>query len=145
VEFRVLGNWFDAEKARELADSIIRQEGDVILAIAGSGNQGVVAAAESAGTYVLWYDSPGYEYAPGTVLGSSLVNIDVLTAEMLALAIDGELDYGSTRYRGIAENAVDYARQETEYLQFVPEDIRAAMDDLIDAVKNGELVLGSDN
>jgi basic membrane lipoprotein Med (substrate-binding protein (PBP1-ABC) superfamily) len=145
VEFRVLGNWYDAEKARELADSIIRQGGDVILTIAGSGNQGVISAAQDAGSYVLWYDSPGYDYAPGTVLGSSVVNIDSLTTEMVSSAIAGSLEYGSTRYAGIAEEAVDYARNNEAYVNFVPADIRAAMDELIMRVKNGELVLGSDD
>ncbi len=145
VEFRVLGNWFDAERARELADSIIRQGGDVILTIAGSGNQGVIAAAENAGNYVLWYDSPGYEYSPGTVLGSSVVNIDGLTAEIVSSAIAGNLEYGSTRYAGIREGAVGYATEEPEYEQFVPESIRQAMDELIGAVRSGTLVLGSEN
>ncbi|AHC15095.1 BMP family ABC transporter substrate-binding protein [Salinispira pacifica] len=139
VDIRVLGNWYDAEKARELADSMIRGGVDVILTIAGSGNQGVVSAAEAAGTYVLWYDSPGYEYAPGTVLGSSMVNIDELTREMVGRAIRRELKYGETRYVGISEAAVDYARDYDEYREFVPEDIRRRMDELIDGIADGSI------
>lgn len=139
VDIRVLGNWYDAEKARELADSMIRGGADVILTIAGSGNQGVISAAEAAGSYVLWYDSPGYEYAPGTVLGSSKVNIDKLTSEMVGRAIRGELEYGDTRYVGIRENAVDYARDYDEYRNFVPENIRRQMDELISGIADGSI------
>lgn len=141
VEFRVLGNWYDAEKARELSDSMIRQGADVILTIAGSGNQGVISSAEAAGTYVLWYDSPGYEYAPGTVLGSSKLNMDALTRRLVDSAINGKLKFGSTEYVGIVDGAVDYARNDPNYEKYVPADIRAAMDKLINSVLNGDTVL----
>lgn len=142
VDFRVLGNWYDAEKARELADSIIRQGGDVILSIAGSGSQGVLAAAKSAGTYVLWFDSPGYEYGPGTVLGSSMVRIDTFTRDIVSQAIDGSLEYGDQMVLGIQEGAIDYARNDPAYVDNVPADIRRQMNELIDSILSGEVVIG---
>ena len=38
VDFRVLGNWYDAGRASELADSMYATGSDIILTIAGGGN-----------------------------------------------------------------------------------------------------------
>ena len=59
VDFRVVGNWFDAGKGAELAADMIRGGVKVILTIAGGANEGVVQAAFEAGAKVVWFDTNG--------------------------------------------------------------------------------------
>ena len=49
VDYRVIGNWYDANKAADLANSMIDAGVDVILTIAGGANQGVIKAAKEKG------------------------------------------------------------------------------------------------
>ncbi|MDR2050048.1 MAG: BMP family ABC transporter substrate-binding protein, partial [Treponema sp.] len=53
ADFRIVGNWYDAARAEELAADMIRGGVRVILTISGGANEGVVQAAHSAGAKVL--------------------------------------------------------------------------------------------
>ncbi|MFP4330025.1 MAG: BMP family ABC transporter substrate-binding protein [Alkalispirochaetaceae bacterium] len=141
VDFRVLGNWFDAGRAAELASDMYDRGADVILTIAGGGNQGVIAAAQELGGYVLWYDAAGYQQAPGVVIGSSLVRQDHATYERTLLAINGELPFGEAVILGAAEGYVGFATDSPEYREHVPESIRSEMNDLIARFREGEISL----
>ncbi len=72
----------------------------VILAIAGGANQGVVSAAQDAGKGVIWFDSSGYDIAPGTVIGSTRIYLDRAARELTGKAIAGELPFGSAESVG---------------------------------------------
>ncbi len=141
VDFRVLGNWFDAGRAAELASDMYDRGADVILTIAGGGNQGVIAAAQELGGYVLWYDAAGYQQAPGVVIGSSLVRQDHATYERTLLARNGELPFGEAVILGAAEGYVGFATDSPEYREHVPESIRSEMNDLIARFREGEISL----
>ncbi len=141
VDFRVLGNWYDAGTANELAGSMIGRGADVILTIAGGGNQGVIAAAKDRGAYVLWFDSSGYDQEPGVVLGSSIIRLDQIAYERTLQAIDGELSFGVSEIVGVREGYVDFDTEHSQYERHVPSDIRAEIDDLLERMRTGELEL----
>ncbi len=108
LDFRVLGNWFDAGKASEMTKMMLKQGADVILTICGGGNAGVVSASRELGGYVMWFDSPGYSYGKN-IVGSSVLRLNQVCAESTLKAILKELDYGTPTVLGIKENAVDFA------------------------------------
>ena len=139
VDFRVLGNWFDAARATELANGMIGNGIDVILAIAGSGNQGVIAAAQENGAYVLWYDSAGYDQAPGTVVGSTVVRLDRAAYERSLAAIDGELEMGIAEVLGVGDGYVDFADEDPAYRRAVPESVRGEMQDILARMRSGQV------
>ena len=141
VDFRVLGNWFDAGKAQEIAADMINLGSDIILTIAGGGNQGVIAAAREAKTYVLWYDDSGYEQAPGVVVGSSFVRQDEAAYEATAQAIGGELTFGQARVIGVADGAVSFDTEHREFVRYVPQTVRDEMHALLDRLQSGDLEL----
>lgn len=141
VDFRVLGNWFDAGRAAELASDTYYRGADVILTIAGGGNQGVIAAAQELGGYVLWYDAAGYEQAPGVVIGSSQVRQDQATYERTLDAINGELAFGEAQILGAAEGYVGFATDSPLYEEHVPEAIRQEMSELLTRFREGEISL----
>ena len=141
LEFRVLGNWYDAEKARELAAGLYADGVDVILTMAGSANQGVVAAAKEAGGYVLWFDTDGTDQAPGTILASSVVDQERAAEEWTALWLNGELERGDSTLVGVREGYVDFPMDGRLVRRHVPEDMLDAMDEILDGMRSGELNL----
>jgi simple sugar transport system substrate-binding protein len=138
LDIRILGNWYDATKASDLAASMIDNQVDVILTIAGGGNQGVVSAAEEKNAYVLWFDSSGDRYAPGIVLGSSLVRLDKAAYERTKAAVAGVLRYGEAETLGVREGYIGFDTESELYREHVPSEIRSRMDELIDRMKSGE-------
>lgn len=141
VDFRVLGNWYDAGKAQEIASDMIDRGSDVILTIAGGGNQGVIAAARESEAYVLWYDDSGYDQAPGVVLGSSFVRQDEATYEATRAAINGTLTFSEAQVLGVADGAVSFDTDDPVFRRTVPEEIRVEMEAILGRLESGDLVL----
>lgn len=144
VDFRVLGNWYDAGKAQEIATDMIGRGSDVILTIAGGGNQGVIAAARETGAYALWYDDSGYEQAPGIVIGSSFVRQDDAAYETTKAAIEGTLRFGEAQVLGVADGAVSFDTEDPAFVNAVPEEIRLEMEAILERLESGDLQLQMD-
>jgi len=143
LEFKVLGNWYDAEKARELAAGLYAEGVDVILTISGGANQGVISAAKEAGAYVLWFDSQGSGLAPGTVLASAVIRQDKAAEVWTKLWVDGNLVTGESRKVGINDGYVDFPMDGKLFRKHVPQDIQKEMETLIHRMKSGSLSLQS--
>jgi riboflavin transport system substrate-binding protein len=141
VDFRVLGNWYDASAAAELADSMMINGADVILTIAGGGNQGVISAARDRGAYVVWYDVPGYDEEPGVVVGSTFVALDRAAYERTGKAIAGTLAFPGAEVLSAADGYVGFDNEDPRYLRHVPEAVRIRMASVIESMQSGELFL----
>jgi simple sugar transport system substrate-binding protein len=141
LDFRVIGNWYDAAKAGELADSMFGAGVDVVLTIAGGANQGVVKAARERGRYVLWFDSNGYSVAPGTVVGSSVVAHDEATYRAVKAFLGGKLELGKAVTLGAADGFVSFVQDDPLYTQNVPQALRERMKAQAERVRRNELGL----
>jgi len=141
VDFRVIGNWYDANKAADLTNSMIDAGADVILSICGGANQGTIKAAKERGKYVLFFDSNEYKLAPGTILGCGVLYQTKLVYEVVTAAIKGQVEYGKAKVVDTRAGYVDFISDDPLYIQHVPADIRAEMDKMIKKIKSGELVL----
>ena len=139
LDFRVLGNWYDAAKASELAVSMIKNKADVILTICGGGNAGVVAAAREQGAYVMWFDRPGYSYGKDIVVGSTEVSQKTSCTNSLIAFVEGRLEFGKPEEFGIKDGAVNFAFEGVPSI--VPADIIQKVKQLIDGVKTGAITL----
>ena len=137
LDFRVVGNWYDAGKAAELARSMIDAGVDVILPIAGGANLGVVKAAEESGHYVLWFDSSGYGLAPGTIVGSTVLRNDRASYETVKASMENKLDYGTPRVVGIREGYIDFVTDDENYRKLVPLEIRNQVESRLKEFKSG--------
>jgi len=115
VEFRVIGNWYDAAKGGELAKALFDQGVAVVLPIAGGANQGVITAAKTAGRAVLSYDVDGYAAEPGVVVGSGSIQQDKAAYELVKAALTGTLEYGRPRVVGVKEGYVDYVTDDPAF------------------------------
>lgn len=141
LDFRVVGNWYDATKAQELANSMIKAGVDVILPISGGANQGVIKAAEERGIYLHWFDTNGYGYVPGRVIGSTALLQKKAAHEKTVEAIEGNLRYGEAEVVGIADGWIEFIGNDPLFLEHVPEDLRLTQDRLFQDLRSGRLKL----
>ncbi len=141
VDFRVLGNWYDANKAGELAKSMIDSGVDVLMPICGGANQGVIAAAREAGVYVLYFDSEAYDLAPGVIAGCVVLEQEKAVEKLVLEAYNGTLEWGKAQIVGAEEGYVRFADDSELYRSTVPADIREKMAGVVDSMKNGSLKL----
>jgi simple sugar transport system substrate-binding protein len=144
LETRIIGNWYDATKASELANGLFDAGAAAILPIAGGAGQGVVSAAVSRGRYVVWFDDDsGYRLAPGTVIGCAVLRQEKLVYERVkALLAQGSRStlYGTADIVGVKDGYVDFAANDPAY-QSLPAGVRAALDEQVARLKSGALVL----
>lgn len=141
VDFRVLGNWYDAGRAAELASSMYATGSHIVLTIAGGGNQGVISAARDRDAYVIWYDTPGLDEAPGIVIGSTYVALDTAAYERTLAGIRGELAFGQAEVLGVADGYVGFVQDDRLYERHVDETVRARMARTVEKMESGELFL----
>ena len=139
MDFRVVGNWYDAGKAASLAESMFDGGVDIILVIAGSAAQGVLKTARDRGRYVLWFDSNGYSLAPGTVVGSSAIKLDRITYETLQAAIRNRLSYGAASKLGIQDGYVEFITDDDNFMDSVPPALQEKMKELMTSFQSGSI------
>jgi simple sugar transport system substrate-binding protein len=143
VDFRVVGNWYDAGKGAELALDMIRNGAAVILCIAGGANEGAVQAASETGTKVIWFDTNGYAIRPGTVVGSAILRQDTAAYEQTKRFLEGTLPFGRAEVVGIKDGYVDFVEDDGDYIAAVSPAIREKQAELLRRLRSGELILGN--
>ena len=141
LDYRVIGNWYDANKAADLANSMIDAGADVVLTIAGGANQGVIKACQERGKYVLFVDANDYKAAPGTIVGCAVLNQSQAAYERVKMAVEGDLEFGRAVILHTKDGYVDFADSDPLYTENVPADIRAQMDELLKKMRSGEFHL----
>ena len=141
VDFRVVGDWFDAAKAAELAAEMIRGGVKVLLPIAGGAGAGVIQAASEAGAKVVWFDTNGYALRPGTVIGSAILRQDKAAYEKVTLYLKGNLPFGKAEIAGVRDGFVDFVQDDPLYIAGVSQTVREKQAALIARLRTGELKL----
>ena len=141
VDFRVVGNWYDAAKAAELAAVMIRGGVKVLLPIAGGAGAGVVQAASEGGAKVIWFDTNGYGINPGIIIGSAILRQDKAAYEKVTLYLQGVLPFGRAEVAGTADGFVDFVEDDPRYIAALSRDIRDEQAKLTARLRSGELRL----
>lgn len=141
VDFRVVGNWYDAAKGAELARAMKGAGVDVIMPISGGANQGVLSAAKDAQFYVAWFDDNGYAKAPGYVVSSAVMAQERLAYEKTKEWIEGKIVRGKPSTVGFAGNYIGFVSDDPLFLETVPAELREKMQKVLESLKNGSLVL----
>lgn len=141
VDFRIVGNWYDANKASALADSVIANGVDVLLPICGGAAQGVINSAVNAGAKVTWVDNNGFSRAPGTIISSTLLKQREMSAIVTENYLSGLTFWGKADMVGIADHFVEFVQDDPEYIKAVPEKIRNKMANLIQSIIDGKTII----
>jgi simple sugar transport system substrate-binding protein len=143
VEFRIVGNWYDASKAAEIARSLYQGGVDVILPIAGGASQGILSAARELGFYVSWFDDNGFEKAPGYVISSSVLRQDKLAHEVTQEFLEGKIQYGTACIYGASEGYVALIQDDPSFISTVSPEIRDQLATVYTNICTGVLQLPS--
>jgi simple sugar transport system substrate-binding protein len=138
LETRVIGNWYDATKAAELASGLYDAGVKVILPIAGGAGQGAVSVAKSRGRFALWFDGDGYSLAPGTVVGCAILRQDRLVYERVKALLGGASLYGKADVVGVKDGYVDFDDSGAAY-KALPESIRGPFEAMLKKLHAGSL------
>ncbi|HHU37567.1 MAG TPA: BMP family ABC transporter substrate-binding protein [Treponema sp.] len=141
VDFRVVGNWYDATKAAELSRAMKNAGCDVIMPIAGGANQGVIAAAKDTGFYIAWFDDNGFIKAPGLIISSAVMAQERLAYEKTLAFITGSLETGNPTTLGLSDGYISLVTDDLQYIETVPQDIREKMNQILTSLKNGTISL----
>jgi simple sugar transport system substrate-binding protein len=146
VDFRVVGNWYDAAKCAELAAGMIRAGVRVLLCIAGGANEGAVqASAEAEGEgeriRVIWFDTNGYAVRPPYIAGSCVLHQDKAAYNKTRLFLEGRLPFGEAEVVGIRDGYVDFVEDDPLYEAAVSESVREKQHEMLTRLRSGELEL----
>ena len=137
VAFRIVGNWYDANKGAMLADILYSEGVDVILPICGGASQGVINSAVNNNFYITWFDNNGFDKAPGNIISSTVMKQQELSAIMTTDFLNGKTEWGTAKMLGIKEGFVDFVQDDPLYISTVPAGIRTQMTELIDSIRDG--------
>nr|MBP7480293.1 BMP family ABC transporter substrate-binding protein [Spirochaetaceae bacterium] len=112
VDFRLVGNWYDAAKGNELTRALFNDGVDVILPIAGGASQGVIAAAKDLGFYISWFDNDGYTKAPGNVISSAMIMQEKMAEKIIGDYIQDNITFGKASFAGMEDGYVGFTAHE---------------------------------
>jgi simple sugar transport system substrate-binding protein len=141
LDYRVIGNWYDANKAGDLANSMMDSGVDVILSISGGASQGIIKAAQTRGKYVIYFDSDQYSLAPGTIIGCVTLDQTKAVYDALSKAVKGTLAFGTSVTLNAKDGFVDMADKNPLYINNVAADVRAKLTDMMKKFRTGGFVL----
>ncbi|WP_422478425.1 BMP family ABC transporter substrate-binding protein [Pleomorphochaeta sp. DL1XJH-081] len=139
LDFRIVGNWFDANKAADLATSMRSAGVDVFAAIAGGAAQGLFKVAQEEGAYIVFHNTNEYKAAPGRVVGCGSMEQKKLVKEILADVMEGKVTYGEASIVGVQEGYIGFFYDDPAYTQNLPADIREDFESFMDKIASGEI------
>lgn len=139
ASFMVVGNWYDANKAAVISDSLIADGFDILSPICGGAAQGVINSAVNNGIYVSWFDNNGFEKAPGTIISSSVMKQFEMSNIVTTDYLNNKTKWASAEMVGLKEGFVEFVQDDPLYIETIPEDKRALMAEVVNGIKNGTL------
>lgn len=141
VDFRIIGNWYDASKGAELAVAMNNAGCDVILPICGGASQGVISTANEKGIYITWFDNNGFQKAPGRIISSTVMQQEKMAYETTTEFLEGKTQWGTARTVGVSDGYIDFVQDDPLYINTVPQEIRTKMANIVSNIKSGALIL----
>lgn len=139
LDFRVIGNWFDANKAADLASSMRSAGVDVFAAIAGGAAQGLFKVAQTEGAYIVFHNTNEYDSAPGYVVGCGSMEQKKLVKEILADVLAENVVYGDASIVGAQEGYLGFYFDDPAYTKNLPADIRQKFEVFMAEVRAGRI------
>lgn len=141
LDYRVIGNWYDANKAAELAKSMIDSGVDVIGVICGGAAPGVFEVCAERNKYVMYWDDNSYAKAPGVIAGCGALHQSKLVYEVVTDAINGKVKYGTGTKLNTKGGYVEFITDDPNYINTIPADLREKQQAVIDSIVSGSLIL----
>src|SRR5574344_573893 len=142
VDFRILGNWYDATKGAELADAMYSSGEDVILPICGGAAQGVISSAKEHGFFITWFDDVSFDKSPDNIVSCTVLDQVKAAKEITSDYLAGKVSWGTAKTVGAAEGYISFIQDiENHKSPAVGDDIRAKMTSVVNSIADGSLKL----
>jgi simple sugar transport system substrate-binding protein len=139
LDFRVIGNWFDANKAAELTAGMINTGCDVFTSIAGGAAQGLIRTIKEQKAYAVNFNTNDYNLAPGLIVGCGIMRQKELTKEILVEVLAGKVQYGTGRTVGVKEGYLDFIFDDPGYRDCVPVQIKVPFERFMNDFRAGRV------
>jgi simple sugar transport system substrate-binding protein len=139
LDFRVIGNWFDANKAADLTAGMIDSGVDVFTSIAGGAAQGLIRTITERKAYSVHFNTNDYNQAPGFIVGCGIMEQKKLTKEILSDVLTGKFQYGNGRMVGLKEGYLNFIFDDPGYRNFLPVTIQEQFGAFMDELRAGRI------
>ncbi|MBN2622113.1 MAG: BMP family ABC transporter substrate-binding protein [Acidimicrobiales bacterium] len=141
------GDFEDEAKGRATTQSLLDQQADVIMPVAGPVGQGTIAAIEAAGSdaKVVWVDTDGcvsVEESCDLFLTSVMKNMDVAVYDTAIAAAEDEFE-GGTNLGTLENDGVGIAPFH-EFEDEVPDEVKERLEELRQGIIDGEIQTSPD-
>jgi simple sugar transport system substrate-binding protein len=137
MDFRVIGNWYDANKAAELASSMVESGVDVFATNSGGADQGLFKVAKEQGAYIVYHNADAYASVPGLVVGCGIMEQQKLAEEILQQATTGQIEYGKASVVGLEEGYIGFVFDNPAYTENLPQSIRDRFESFMEEFEAG--------
>ena len=139
LDFRVVGNWFDANKAADLTSSMIDAGVDVFTSIAGGAAQGMIRTIRDRGAYAVCFNTNEYKEAPGNIIGCGIMEQKKLVTEILNDVLAGKIQYGTSKIVGAKEGYLNFIDNDPGYLDNLPKEIQEKFNSFMGDIRAGRV------
>ena len=130
------GSWFDMNKERQAAESLIGQGADVLLQ--NTDSPAVLKTAEEKGVYAFGWDSNMKAYGPKAHLASAVINWGDFYTQAMKDALAGKVDVDN-QWKGVADKWVDLV----DINPAVPADVKTLVENKkAELAKGGKVFIG---
>lgn len=130
------GSWFDMNKERQAAESLIGQGADVLLQ--NTDSPAVLKTAEEKGVYAFGWDSNMKAYGPKAHLASAVINWGDFYTQAVRDALAGKV-HVDNQWKGVADKWVDLV----DVNPAVPADVKTLVEGKkAELAKGGKIFVG---
>ncbi len=145
-----IGDFFNSPKGKSLADTMYTEgEVEILFAAASQAGLGSLDSAKNLDKFIIGVDTDQYEYFIHTdpakaanIVTSVLKRVDLALYEACEAFVNDSLTYGDLVVLGLNEGKVGIVDNEN-YQSIVPEEDRRYVQQLIDGIKSGDIVVQS--
>ena len=139
LDFRVIGNWFDANKAADLSSGMINSGVTVITSIAGGASRGIIRTIKDRGVFAVSFNTNEYSLAPGNIIGCGIMEQKKLVKEILADVLSGKIQYGIAATVGVKEGYLNFISDDPGYRDYVPVEIQNKFASFMNDLRSGQI------
>jgi simple sugar transport system substrate-binding protein len=139
LDFRVIGNWYDANKAADLSVGMIGSGVDVLSSIAGGAAQGIFRAITEQKAYSVNFNTNDYIQAPGFIVGCGIMEQKKLVKEILSHFLEEKIQYGTGKTVGVREAYLNFISDDPGYREHLPATIQAQFGVFMDDLRAGRI------
>ncbi len=144
VEVNYTNDYDDPAKGKECAKALHDKGADVVFQIASKAGDGVFEAAQEGGFYAIGVDSDQKYINDAVIICSMKKEVGTSIYDAIAKYLSGDKSlWGTTWVANLSDGYVSIGYGEAGSTQQVPDDVKAAVEDLAKKITSGEIKVDS--